>query len=379
MKGLLSSAVLGTVVLAGAIAAAAAAPSTSRPNPLRVSMVAATGGGSDFLGPVEITITNTSRHTVRLPTWQLPSDAPTAKLFQVSLDGEPVAYRGRLAKRGLPTPADFTILRAGHSYSTVVDLSGAYDLSKTGQYTVTFAAPLQHASLSNGRMLKQPDGRAMAMRSVPLRLWVDGSDQLGLAKPVDSGGKGKPCNPRKETCDGGGDGTVDGISFVGCSTTEINTAGNAVVAARNYAENAKGYLNGGTVGPRYTTWFGAYTSSRYNTVEQNFVDIDAAMDQSNGEVKINCGCNQSYYAYVYPTRPYEIFVCRAFWSAPLTGTDSKAGTLIHEMSHFNAVAGTDDHVYGQSGAQNLAATDPARAVENADNHEYFAENHPSQN
>ena len=156
-------------------------------------------------------------------------------------------------------------------------------------------------------------------------------------------------------------------------------AGSAVTAARNYAENAKGYLNGGTVGPRYTTWFGAYSSQRYATALDHFQAIDAAMDQNNGEITINCGCNQNYYAYVYPTRPYEIFVCRAFWSAPLAGTDSKGGTLVHEMSHFNVTAGTDDVVYGQSGAKSLALSDPNGALNNADSHEYFAENHPSQN
>ena len=103
------------------------------------------------------------------------------------------------------------------------------------------------------------------------------------------------------------------------------------------------------------------------------------MDPSGGQITINCGCNQSYSAYVYPTRPYAIFVCRAFWSAPNTGTDSKAGTLIHEMSHFNVVAGTDDWAYGQTAARSLANSDPAKAVDNADNHEYFAENTPTQN
>jgi len=48
-------------------------------------------------------------------------------------------------------------------------------------------------------------------------------------------------------------------------------------------------------------------------------------------------------------------------------------TLIHEMSHFNVTAGTDDYVYGSAGALNLAITDPAKATNNADNHEYFAE------
>ena len=71
----------------------------------------------------------------------------------------------------------------------------------------------------------------------------------------------------------------------------------------------------------------------------------------------------------------------------MTGTDSKAGTLIHEMSHFDIVANTDDHVYGQAAAHNLALTNPnqtsgndflsPRVDGNADSHEYFAENTPA--
>jgi peptidyl-Lys metalloendopeptidase len=72
-------------------------------------------------------------------------------------------------------------------------------------------------------------------------------------------------------------------------------------------------------------------------------------------------------------------MCNAFWSAPVSGTDSKGGTIVHEMSHFNVVAGTDDIVYGQSGAKSLALSNPAQAIQNADSHEYFAENTPFQN
>jgi peptidyl-Lys metalloendopeptidase len=46
------------------------------------------------------------------------------------------------------------------------------------------------------------------------------------------------------------------------------------------------------------------------------------------------------------------------------------------MSHFTVVAGTDDWVYGQSGAAELANRDPAKAIDNADSHEYFGENTP---
>ena len=357
----LLSAATCTALLTGAIAAVVAAPPRAESNPLRVSMSAAQAGR----GTVEVTITNTSNQSVRMPQWLLPSSLIQAKLFRISRDGEQVQYEGPMIKRGLPTAAEFTVLRPGESRRTVVDLSKGYDMSQGGQYTVTLMSSTQHASLSSGKML-QARGLPMALQSAPLQLWVKGND----AGSTRLSAQAKP---------GAGGSVVNGVSYVGCSSTQISGAGSAVVEARKYSENAKGYLAGGTVGPRYTTWFGAYTSARYSTVRQHFVDIDAAMDQNAGQVKVNCGCNQNYYAYVYPTRPYEIFVCRAFWTAPNTGTDSRAGTLIHEMSHFNNVAGTDDHVYGQSGAKSLAISDPAAAIDNADSHEYFAENTPSQN
>jgi peptidyl-Lys metalloendopeptidase len=97
----------------------------------------------------------------------------------------------------------------------------------------------------------------------------------------------------------------------------------------------------------------------------------------NAGVHFDCTCTQTnVYAYVYPNQPYKIYLCGAFWAAPLTGTDSKAGTLIHEMSHFDVVANTDDYAYGQTAARNLAASNPDQAIRNADNHEYFAENTP---
>lgn len=359
---------VGATLLSLSIAAVVAAPKNADLNPLQVSIAPAASKAGDLQGPIEVTITNTGNRAVRVPKWELPSDSPETSLFKVTLDGKPVAYEGMLVKRGLPEATDFVVLPPGRSLKTVVDLSASYDLSKSGNYEISLVSPLQHASLSDGRMLRDSRGNPMVLRSDKARVWIDGNDVLGAPK-AGTNGKGKP---------GSGGTVVNGVSYVGCSTTQIATAGDAVVAARGYSENAKNY-NFTSPGPRYTTWFGTPTSTRTNTAKQHFTAIDAALDQSNGEVKINCGCNQSYYAYVYPTRPYEIFVCRAFWNAPLTGTDSKAGTLIHETSHFNVVAGTDDVVYGQAGAKNLALTDPDGALNNADSHEYFAENNPAQN
>jgi len=109
MTGPLVRLVAATAVLTGAIAAAMAAPHNATSNPLRVSMYAADGS-------VEVIVTNTSRQVARVPKWQLPSSELQGNLFRISRDGQPVAYEGILAKRGLPQPSDFAILRPGQSY-----------------------------------------------------------------------------------------------------------------------------------------------------------------------------------------------------------------------------------------------------------------------
>lgn len=166
------------------------------------------------------------------------------------------------------------------------------------------------------------------------------------------------------------------VAFSGrCSATQQATILDAVAAASNYSNGAVTYLNGTPAATqRYTTWFGTFSTANWNQVKGQFANIKDAFDTK--PLTIDCGCKKTYYAYVFPNQPYKIFVCKAFWNAPLTGTDSKGGTLVHEMSHFTVVAGTDDWAYGQTAAKNLALTDPVKARNNADSHEYFAENTP---
>jgi hypothetical protein len=114
-------------------------------------------------------------------------------------------------------------------------------------------------------------------------------------------------------------------------------------------------------------------------VQDNFEAADAVLDA--GEITVVCHdalCAPSVFAFVYRTQPYTVYVCDAFWTAPATGTDSKAGTLIHEFMHFTAIAGTLDLAYGQTNASALAVSNPGNAVTNSDNYEYFAENTPLQ-
>ena len=364
-----SSRLAGSVLALGALAAGVFAVALATPtlkpkqaNPLRVSVMSL---GADT---IEVIVTNTSRKTLRIPKWQLPSAVSESNVFNISRDGREVRFEGRMVKRAAPTAVDFAILRPGRSYRSVVELGEAYDLSKPGHYNVAYSAFMQYASLSGGARLQQSNGLPMVAQSAPIRVVLDQPATLP------SGGRLRPVLPGNPVLS-----DVLGVTYVGCSANQIALNNQAVLTARSYTENAKGYLNSNATGARYTTWFGAYLNTRYANAQQHFATIDSAMDQTGGQVTINCGCAQNYYAYVIKSQHYQIFVCNAYWSAPLVGTDSKAGTLIHEMSHFTVVADTDDWAYGQSAASSLAISNPTQAVDNADSHEYFAENTPAQN
>ncbi len=356
----------GLVAMTGVAVAGRTASTTTFTNPLRASVIADTDSARAFSGNLQFKLSNSADRAVKVLSWQLPNGALEADLFDVFRNGERVEYIGPQIKRAAPTEADYITLRAGDTKLLSANIAAAYDLSRPGQYTIQYKAYLQGAKTDDGRLIATRDGRMASLASAPMSLWVDGVGALDTLN-------------RATKPPAGGGTVINGISYVGCSTTQTSQLGTAIASARSYTENSKGYLNAGTVGTRYTKWFGAYTSTRYGTAKSHYVSIDSAMDQSGGQVKINCGCNQSYFAYVYPNKPYEIFVCRAFWSAPNTGTDSRAGTLVHEMSHFDIVANTDDVVYGQSGAASLAISNPTDALRNADSHEYFAENTPAGN
>jgi len=84
------------------------------------------------------------------------------------------------------------------------------------------------------------------------------------------------------------------------------------------------------------------------------------------------------FAYVYPDdKDHNIHIGPAYENAKVTGVDSKADTLIHEMSHFNDIGATQDYsnggktFYGVRNCQILAKTNPAMAQTNADNFSYY--------
>jgi peptidyl-Lys metalloendopeptidase len=302
---------------------------------------------------VTVKISNPTTHSVRLLKWFTPADGVEEAVFAVKVNGEPVAYTGAIYKRPAATGNDYISLKAGKNAAYQVNLGDYYDLSVTGQYEIQYAATSFYLYNEKGNGLNTQD----SLKSEPITLKVEGR-----------GVKAKPTQPPPPPSGGN--------SFNACSATQQNNLISARTQAKTYASGAGTYLLGIPNGSsRYSTWFGGFDLSRFSTVKSHFTSLSAAWN--NASVNFDCGCKQNYYAYVYPNKPYYIYLCKVFWLAPMSGTDSKGGTLIHEMSHFYVVASTNDYVYGQAGARNLAVSDPAKAIMNADNHEYFAENNPS--
>lgn len=301
---------------------------------------------------VDVNITNTAGHAVWLLKYQLPGELQ-GPLFQLTReDGSPVAYTGPIVKRVAPRPEDYVRLEAGASLHYEVELTGAYDVEANGRYAVSFRSPA-----------KTDEGTDLAS-TTPLYVWLQSRSARA---------------PSAEFVFPGGVHTQAGsITYTGsCTSSQKSSLASAVSAATNYATGSYNYLNSTTPSgtQRYVKWFGKYSSSGWSTAKTHYLNEKNAF--STAALTLDCSCKDSgTYAYVYPTQPYKIYLCGAFWSAPMTGTDSKGGTLVHEMSHFNVIAGTNDWAYGQTAAANLAKSNPSKALDNADNHEYFAENNP---
>lgn len=312
---------------------------------------------------VKITYRNDSAEDLYLVRWQTALQGVEGNLFDVRLDGQPVAYTGRLYKRATPTAADYVRIPAGGAVSADVELSSVYDLSRTGEYSIRYQVSLQNGL--RGNTAKSLAGLGGSLQSNVVFVAAERNERAtdAIEKMVQIDEAARPDKALTP-------------SYVSCSSSRQSQLSTALNNAQGLAQRSRDYLNAVPTGSRstdtnYKTWFGTYSSSNWSKVTNDYVKIYSAM--STKTFTFHCDCTDSSYAYVFANQPYHVHLCGAFWSAPATGTDSKAGTLVHETSHFTVVAGTQDYAYGQSACRSLAISNPTRAINNADSHEYFAE------
>jgi peptidyl-Lys metalloendopeptidase len=321
---------------------------------------------------VRFVLANQGADDLLVLKWKTPLAGFESDIFVVERDGERVAYTGRLAKRAAPRSTDYVRIPGGGSVSATFDLSAVYDMRQPGNYTVRYEASGIDVVREDYRRGQTVLSLVDALESNTAAVTLSGEAVRVEARAVEAAAAGLGGNKALTP------------SYLNCSNSNISSIGSALSNAQTYATNAYNFLVGLPVAsrtgdPRYTTWFGAYTSSRYSTVQAHYNSLKNAFAGQAFQLDCDCASDNSLYAFVYANQRYHVHLCGAFFAAPATGTDSKAGTLVHETSHFTVVAGTNDYAYGQTACKKLATKTPNKAIANADSHEYFAENNPAQN
>lgn len=330
-------------------------------NPLQVTLSTGAHPGS-----VHVNLTNTGSKPLSILKWDTPFEETLSDdVFRITRKKGPLSeylnatYTGPVVKRAASDANNYLAIKSSETISAEVSLSQYYQIQNVATLDVQFAGDIRYTELGAFKRTQLPAKDSLATlssatlqsNSIPVAL-------APLATP-------RILTPRYNNCSA--QETADILAAANVAEQLVNTA---MTDLNSLA------LSERASSPRYATWFGAYTAARYDRVVSNFTSIERALSEET--IRFDCGCDRDgVFAYVYPSRHYTVYLCPAFRAADIDGTDSRAGTIIHELSHFSVLADTDDHVYSQRGAQELATSDPDTAIDNADTHEYFTENTPA--
>ncbi len=311
-------------------------------------------------GKIFVSVTNQSKQDIEILKWNTPFEKTiNADIFDVNMGERENRYIGRSVKRAKPTQNDYMLLEAGETEKVMVTLPTYYKMREKGKYTVRFDGEFKYRLLDDAK-LEVNEMRKKQLPAIDFSFTPSTKEKrtLWLKKPA---------------------------KFNQCSQSEIETLKVAHDDAIKISKESMDVLMSApkkTSSERYVTWFGAVDATRQKTVTEGFKKIYDAFENKN--ITFDCGtCKQDSslydetYAYVYPDSQYQVYLCGAFWNSSRTGTDTQAGTLVHEVSHFTVVVGANDYAYGQEDAKTLAKNSPQKAINNAENYDYFAENNPN--
>lgn len=317
---------------------------------------------------VTLDVTNNGSETLQVLTWGTPLENElTADCLRVERDGEVLPYDGKLVKRGNPTPDAYITIRPGQSARGRVDITTAYPVDRPGSYAVTLDATLFDVFTVPGtakqppRMLQDLQPHSLPASSARFDVVAGGQPKLTEGQIARAASQQQAKSSARAPSFNGGTASQQADTVV--------AHGNA----QYFAALAAAQLNAGPASTNalYSTWFGAFDQGRYDTVTKHYTDIgNTLLNEQVTYDLTGTGCQPSYFAYTHKGGR-TVWLCNQYLSASQIGTDCKFGTLVHEWSH--GVSSTDDNAYGEAACTALAMSDPGKATNNADSHEYFTE------
>jgi len=288
---------------------------------------------------VKFTVENPSSNDVKFLKWGTPLDVEKDMFVIMGPSKNKAVYTGILVQRTEPTDEDFITLRPNQRISEEIDLSKYFEFSETGYTSVNL-------DFSPFVELSKPQEKVLVY--IEASLSKKSREVINSIVDLENGP------------------SVMNVNCNSADTVKVNTGKSL---GSRYANCGRNCLNARSCNTLYTTWFGALDGTRYAAVTRNFgaiVNGFSANFPSHYRPSANCASN--IIAYVYPSdRSRTVYLCPLYFQR----SDADAGhTMLHEVAHFDSIAGTRDHCYGRTACQNLARTNPALAVACADNHAF---------
>lgn len=159
-----------------------------------------------------------------------------------------------------------------------------------------------------------------------------------------------------------------GHNFDGCTERQMEEISSAAERAQRISLLVMNETN-----PAYfIKWFGL--NNDIGEIQETFSKMHYVLEKD--KIDFSCNCLVDAYAYSISDMDYIIHVCNRFWAAPRDGLDSKSGTIIHELSHFNSIGRTFDSYREMSACLEAAKMLSSHyfVLKNANTYEYMAEN-----
>ncbi len=335
----------------------------------------------DSAEPVKLRfdLTNNGDEDLYVLKWYTPLEGLNSDcLTVIRNEKSKVGYDGPMIKRGRPGPDDYVLVPAGGTVSADVDVSASYAVSLPADYRVELnIQALEH--IPAPAAAKKSAALALAKSTPKLQTVTGGKTKFkvkqGALKLPTRGETARKVSKALAKSTGAAV-SVGAVAAAAGALPPMITGGTAPQQATAKQGHIDGFhlcaaaLAALANNAQYKEWFGVHTAARFNKVKSVFTKIRNRMKTVAFTYDLSgAGCKSGVYAYTYKGGT-RIWFCGAFWTAPALGTDSKAGTVVHEHSHSDA--NTDDVTYGQTNARALATSKPDEAVRNADNDEYYA-------
>lgn len=325
--------------------------------------------------PLKVILTNTSDQDLSVLTWNTPLDDVVTDCLDVTVNGKKVEYDGPIIKRGAPTAKDYVLIKAGQSVETKFPVSDAYDTSKPGTYQVKLKTAIPDVRPKQRRLAAALKAHDFSPIQLPVEDKTTFKIEKGEGRRLTLGAAARSKEQAKKVSAKGIAAARKKKAKPGTLLTALTAGGSATRKSKAKKAHADGYdlcvkaLAGLAKNARYVEWFGAHTTVRFNKVKLNYTAVKTRMETIQFTYDLTgSGCGSGVFAYTYKGTS-TIWFCDQFWAASATGTDSKAGTVLHEHTHSDA--STDDNVYGQASCRAMAINQPNKAIANADSHEYY--------